>query len=211
MGTIFNSGNNINRIMSKEETKNWTDDDMIVFANWYRIWRTHPKVGSDAYTAFKNWKKLKKDKDSKSIENSIIDYQEVVKKLGAAMARFDKAYNSVINRQVADVNKHKDIEPQVKQNELITSYGDVIINLLKNLLIHQIYACQVETNKRSIFKKGRFFVACDDILNEPYVEEINEVASILVRLLRQEITVDDIKTMDFYTSNFRKDIYIKNA
>lgn len=177
--------------MSKEETKNWTDDDMIVFANWYRRWRTHPKVGSDAYTALKNWKKLKKDKDQKSIENSIIDYQEVVKKLGAAMARFDKAYNSIVNPQ-----------PEVKQNELITSYGDVIIKLLENLLCHQIHACQTEFNKRSIIEDEVFYISSYDILREPYVEELNEVASILVRLLRQEININDVKQMDFYKQKF---------
>ena len=40
------------------EEKKWTDDDMIVFAQWYQMWKGHPEVGTEFYDAFKYWKKL---------------------------------------------------------------------------------------------------------------------------------------------------------
>ena len=40
----------------------WTDDNMIDFANWFRMWYSHPKVGIHAFDALRRWKEIKKQK-----------------------------------------------------------------------------------------------------------------------------------------------------
>ena len=40
--------------------KGWSDDDMITFAEWYRMWYGHPTVGTNGYSALKCWKEAKK-------------------------------------------------------------------------------------------------------------------------------------------------------
>jgi hypothetical protein len=35
--------------------KKFTEEDMIDFANWFRMWYGHPKVGSHAYDALKHY------------------------------------------------------------------------------------------------------------------------------------------------------------
>jgi len=40
--------------------KGWSDDDMITFAEWYRMWYGHPTVGTNGFSALKCWKEAKK-------------------------------------------------------------------------------------------------------------------------------------------------------
>lgn len=50
------------------EEKIWSDDDMITFAEWYTMWNGHPDVGTNAYQAFKKWKKMVRKEKLKKIK-----------------------------------------------------------------------------------------------------------------------------------------------
>lgn len=49
-----------NNLRLPENSKSWSDDDMIVFAEFYHKWYGHREVGTNAYKGLKKYKELNK-------------------------------------------------------------------------------------------------------------------------------------------------------
>jgi hypothetical protein len=46
----------------------WSDDDMITFSEWYRMWYGHRDVGTNGYSALKKWKQMIAERANKTTE-----------------------------------------------------------------------------------------------------------------------------------------------